>query len=131
MFVQVEEQGHRHVIMDEIIDLRTDRTQVIKGNVFVTLRSGATWRKDTTKGWQVLVQCKYGSTTQNDLKYVIDLYPVQLAEYSIENGYSDEPAFDGWVKFVMKKHDRKFSNVKSKYWVITHKYGIRVPTYVR
>ena len=63
MFVQVAEQGHHHVIMYEIIDLRTNRTQVSKGDVFFTLRSGAKWRKETTKGWQVLVQCKYGSTT--------------------------------------------------------------------
>ena len=62
----------------------------------------------------MLVQWEYCSTTWNDLKDIKESYPVQLAEYAIENGYSDEPVFAWWVKFVMKKRDRIFSKVKSK-----------------
>ena len=70
MFDQVDEQRHCHVIMDEIIDIRTDVTQVRKYDAFVTLRSGAKRHKDTTKSWQVFVQWKYGSTTSDYLKDV-------------------------------------------------------------
>ena len=55
MFAQVDEQGYRHIIMDEIIDLCTDRTQVSRDNIFVTLRYGTKRRKETTKGWQMLL----------------------------------------------------------------------------
>ena len=65
VFSQFYEQVHRHVIMDEIIDIRTNGNRVSKDDSFVTLRSGAKRRKDTTKGFQVLVQWKYGSTTCN------------------------------------------------------------------
>ena len=33
----------------------------------------------------------------------------------------------GWVSFVLKKRNRIIAKVKSKYWVRTHKFGIRVP----
>ena len=62
---------------------------------------------------------------------VKDSYPVQLAEYTFENGYSDEPAFTWWFKFVMKNRNIILSKVKSKYGVRTHKYGIRVTMDVR
>ena len=117
--------------MDEIIDFCTDGTQVSKDGAFVTLRYGAKRRKDTTKGWEVLVQWKDCSTTWNDLKDVKESYPVHLAEYANYNGYSDEPVFTWWVKSLMKKRDIILSKVKSKYWVRTQKYGIRVPKDVR
>ena len=51
IFSQVDEHGYRYVIMDEIIDLCTDGTQVSKGDAFVTLKYGAKRSKDITKGW--------------------------------------------------------------------------------
>ena len=99
IFYQVDEQVHRHVIMDEFIDLRTNWAQASKDDVFVTLRYGDKWHKETTKCWQVLVQWKYGITTWNNLKDVKYSYPVQLAEYIIDNGYSDETVFLGGSMF--------------------------------
>ena len=131
MFARVDEQGYRHVIMDEIIDLRTDGTQCIQDDSFDTLISGAKRSKETTKVWHVPVQCKYGRTTWNYIKDVKESYPVQLTEYAIDNCYSDEPDFAWWFKLVMKRRNRILSNVKSKYWERTHKYGIRVPKYFR
>jgi len=56
-----------------------------------------------------------------------DSFPVQLAEYSVRARISQEPAFAWWVSFVLKKRIRIIAKVKSKYWVRTHKFGIRVP----
>ena len=43
-----------------------------------------------TKGWDILIQWKDGSTTWEALKVVKESYPVQLADYTIEKGISDE-----------------------------------------
>lgn len=75
----------------------------------------------------MLIQWKDGSTTWNKLKDVKDSYPFQLAEFAIQQGFSDEPAFAWWIPFVIKKKERKISKIKSKYWSRTHKYGIRIP----
>ena len=61
------------------------------------------------------------------MKDVKDSYPVQLAEYAVENGISDKPAFAWWVPFTMKKREQIISKIKSKYWQRTHKYGIQIP----
>ena len=62
-------------------------------DAFVTTSSRTQLRVPTTKGWEVNPKWKYGSTTWNKLKDIKDLYPVQLAEYAVEDRISEEPAF--------------------------------------
>ena len=54
-------------------------------------------------------------------------YPVEIAEYSHQHKISAKPAFAWWVPHVIKKRERIIAKVKSKYWMKTHKFGIRVP----
>ena len=56
-----------------------------------------------------------------------EAYPVQAAEYAVENRVSLEPSFTWWASYVLKNRNRIIKKVKSKYWVWTHKYGIKVP----
>ena len=127
MFAQVDGNGHRQLLMDSIIDTRTDGSQVLRGDEFVQSSNGVKRRRETTKGWEVLVQWKDGSTTWSKLKDVKDSYPVELAEYAVQNGIQDEPAFAWWVPYTIKKKARIVAKIKSKYWQRTHKYGIRIP----
>ena len=52
---------------------------------------------------------------------------MQLAKYLVRAIISQEPAFAWWVLFVIKKRNIIILKVKSKYWMRTHKFGIRVP----
>jgi hypothetical protein len=61
------------------------------------------------------------------LKDLKESYPVQLAEYAVITRISEEPAFAWWVPFTLRKRNRILSKVKSKYWVRTHKFGIKIP----
>ena len=81
----------------------------------------------TTKGWDILIQWKDGSTTWEALKDVKECYPVQLEDYAIEKGISDDPCFAWWIPKVVKKRNAIVAKVKSKYWSRTHKFGIRIP----
>ena len=54
-------------------------------------------------------------------------YPVQLAEYAIASRIAEEPAFAWWVPFTLRKRNRIIAKIKSKYWVRTHKFGIKIP----
>ena len=129
LFAQVDEEGNRSVLFDEIVDVRKDGTQVLQQDAFVTMSSGTQRRVITTKGWEVYLKWKDGSTTWNRLKDIKYSYPVQLAEYAVENIISEKPAFAWWVKFVLRKRDHIISKTHS-YWLKTHKYGIRVPNTV-
>jgi hypothetical protein len=75
----------------------------------------------------MLIKWKDGSTTWVALKDMKEAYPVQVAEYAVSARIADEPAFAWWVPFTLKKRNRIIAKVKSKYWVKTHKFGIKIP----
>ena len=127
MFAQVDSEGNRHVIFDEIVDHRIDGTQIEQKEAFIQSKNGGRRRRQTTKGWEILIQWKDGSTTWEAMKDVKECYPVQLAEYSVCAKIAPEPAFAWWTPHVLKKRIAIISKIKSKYWVRTHKYGIKVP----
>ena len=127
LLAQVDEEGRRQQMLEEIIDHRVlpDAIPKSKGT-FVTKR-GLKRKVRTTKGWEILVQWKDGSTDWIALKDLKESYPVELARYSRDNDLRDEPAFAWWVPYTLHKEKRILAKVKSKYWTRTHKYGIRVP----
>ena len=127
MFAQIDEEGNRFVLLDSIIDHRTDGSELTSENAFITSKNGGRRKREITKGWEILLQWKDGSTTWEALKDIKECYPLQMAEYAIENGISEKPAFSWWVPHVVKKKNRIISKVKSKYWVRTHKFGLKIP----
>ena len=131
MFATVDEEGHRHLLLDSIIDCRKTSEAINKKDAFIVNKSGTKRRKETTKGWEILAQWKDGTTTWHKMKDIKDSYPVQLAEFVIQNKLEDEPAFAWWVNYTVKKKNRIISKIKSKYWERTHKYGIRIPKTVK
>ena len=52
---------------------------------------------------------------------------MQTAEYAVAAKIAMVPAFACWVPYALKKRNRIISKVKSKYWLRTHKFGIRIP----
>ena len=127
LFAQVDDEGNRQVLMKEIIDYHTNGQEVKHQDAFITTRTGTKRRRETTKGWEILIEWKDGSTNWVALKDVKESYPVQLAEFAISNRKAEEPAFVWWVPFVMKKRNRILAKVKSKYWLRSHKFGIGIP----
>ena len=130
IFETCDKEGRQHLLLDSIIDHRRSSIAIRKGNEFIISSNGVKRRVETTKGWEILIQWKDGSTTWNKLKDVKDSFPVQMAEYAVMNKISDEPAFAWWVGYTMKKKSRIISKIKSKFFKKTHKYGIRIPNSV-
>ena len=59
-----------------------------------------------------------------------ECYPVETAEYAVAQGIDSQPAFNWWVKHVLKKRDRIISLIakrKTRYARTTHKFGIEIP----
>ena len=52
---------------------------------------------------------------------------MELAEYAVAAKISEEPAFAWWVPFTLHKRNRIIAKLKSKYWVRTRKFGIKIP----
>ena len=55
LFACVDKKGHRYLLLDEILDVRTTKETIEKKNIFVILIN-RNRKKETTKGWEMLVQ---------------------------------------------------------------------------
>ena len=66
---------------------------------------GRSSKRKTTKGWHLCVQWNYGTTTWERLSDLKESHPIQVAEYSLAQGISHEPAFNWWVTHVLKKRE--------------------------
>ena len=56
-----------------------------------------------------------------------EIYPVQVSEYAVLTRIQEEPVFAWWVPHVLQKRNRIVPKVKSKYWISTHKFGLKFP----
>ena len=127
LFAQIDNEGNHQVVMDEIIGHRSNEHAVKQQDAFITTNTGTKRRKETTKGWELLVRWKDGGTDWIALKDIKESYPVQVAEYAVSSRISEEPAFAWWSSSVLKKRNRIIAKTKSKYWLRTHKFGIEIP----
>ena len=127
LFSQVDEEGNRHVLLDCIIDHCTNGTELPIDETYFTSKNGGSCKRQTTKGWEVLLQWKDGSTTWEPLKYMKESYLVQVSEYAIKIGISILPVFDWWIPFVIKKKNWIIAKIKSQHWIRIHKFVIQIP----
>ena len=124
---QVDEEGHRYLIMDEIVDHRKGDDAIEKADGYITNQFGKRSRRITTKGWSFLVSWKDGSQSWVPLKDIKESNPIEVSEYAKSRGLDDEPAFSWWVPHTLKKRDRIISAVRNRMKQKTHKYGVEVP----
>ena len=103
MFAQVDAEGNRHALFDEISDHRTEGKEIKQQDTFITAKNGIRRRRETTAGWEIIVQWKYGRTTWVFLKDMKESYPVQVPEYCVQSRISNKPAFASWVQYVFEE----------------------------
>jgi hypothetical protein len=77
----------------------------------------------TKVGWKMCVQWKDCYTSWEHLKDLKESNPVQVAEYALANGIDAEPAFAWWVPFTIKKKVSIIAKVKTRYLMLSHKFG--------
>ena len=126
LYSQIDEHGQQQVILEDIIDHRTNPTAVCEDNALFHYK-GRQHRQKTTKGWELCVQWRDGSTSWERLGNLKETYPVQVAQYAVSAKLASKPAFAWWVPFVMKKIERIIAATKRKYSKTTHKFGIQLP----
>jgi hypothetical protein len=126
MYAQCNPDGEQFLLLGAITDHKKDGHAVDKADAFISI-NGRRKRKKTTKGWKLCSEWRDGTTSWETLASLKESYPVQVAEYAIAVGISEEPAFAWWVPHVLNKRDRIIAKVKSRYHKITHKFGFEVP----
>lgn len=133
MYSQCDLEGNQYLLLDTFIDYRkTDKALTIEQQTS-TDASGRVRRKKTCAGWQLCCQWRDGSTSWQDLALLRNSHPIEVAEYAVAQRIDEEPAFNWWVPYVLKKRKAIIKAVKSRKTGIlrkTHKFGIEIPTSV-
>ena len=124
LYSQVDDEGRTYAVLSGIVDHRKDGSAVALDDSFMP---GTRNRIRTTKGWQLLVEWKDGTSDWLPLADLKESYPIDVAEYAVNNKIASEPAFAWWVPQVLKKRDRIIKTVKTRYFRRTHKFGIELP----
>ena len=126
MIAQCDPEGNQHLLMESIIDHKTDDKAIKFADRFVLMNGRKYWRK-TTAGWKLCVLWKDGSTSWERLADLKESYPIEVAEYAVAQGIDHEPAFGWWTPYVLKKRDRIIAAVNKRYHKKTHKFGFEIP----
>ena len=131
IMANIDDDGNLFVLLDKILDHKSsDEAIKIKDGTFIT-KSGTRRDKPTTRGWKLLISWKDGTTSWVRLADMKESFPVEVAEYAKAARIIDEPAFKWWCYKVLRKKNRLISGAKTKYWLKTHKYGIRLPKTIK
>lgn len=114
LIAQVDEEGRRQMMMSAIVDHCTSPDAIPQSQGTYVNPYGVKRRNTTTRGWELLVEWRDGSSDWISLKDLKDSYPVELAIYAKEHRIENEPAFAWWVSYVLRKQKRILQKVKSK-----------------
>eukprot|EP00804_Cyclotella_cryptica_P017310 CCRYP_020331-RA/>CCRYP_020331-RA protein AED:0.23 eAED:0.25 QI:0/-1/0/1/-1/1/1/0/484 len=130
VYAQCDADGNQYVLLDAIVDYRKDPSVAVARNDQVSVVDGKKIVKRSTRGWELCCEWKDGSTSWQKLSDLKESHPLQVAEFAFAAQIANEPAFNWWVSWVLKKTDRIVSLVKrrsARYHKRTHKYGIELP----
>jgi hypothetical protein len=111
--------------MEGIVDHKTDGHAVEPADMYIKHGSNRKVRQ-TTKGWNLRVEWKDGTTSWERLADLKERNPVEVAEYAAAKSLLDAPVFVWWAPHVLKKRSRIIAAVTQRYHKRTHKFGIEV-----
>jgi len=130
IYSQVDDDGYNYYTFDEITDCRYDETALF-GDDPMYVKGGQKVNRRTTKGWELCVRWKDGSSSWVKLKDMKDSNPIETAEYAVACCIDKQPPFIWWVKHTLKHRDRMLKAMKKRYFRMTQKYGIELPKTVK
>ena len=101
---------------------------IFKEDMYVTTKRGQRKLSKTTYGWELLVRWKDDTESWIPLKDMKESHPVEVAEFSEEQGISDKPTFKWRVPYTIRKNEVILLAIKIRVRKTTHKFGIEIPT---
>ena len=123
LYSQVDDEGRSSTLMSSIIGHRREENAVPLKDGFIILKSGVRKRIITTKGWLLNVEWVDGTSSWIPLSDLKESNPIEVAEYAIAHGISNEPAFAWWTPHVIKKRHRIIKSLHHRH--LKKKYEVR------
>lgn len=132
LFSECDADGFNTAILDEIVDIRKDDNIAIPiEEGYATNTNGQKKPVITTKGWDIKVRWTDGTHDWIPLTEIRNCDPIRVAEFAVARGVDKEPAFNWWVRKVLRKRDRIINKVKTRRMKRPNmKFGVIIPTNV-
>ena len=127
LYSQVDSEGHQQLIFHEIIDHCKGEDAIPISEGTTTTRGGQSRPVITTKGWELKLEWADGTSSWLPMCEVKTASPMETAEYAVAAKIDQEPAFKWWVSKTLKKRKAIVAKVKSRYWQMSHKFGVKLP----
>ncbi|KAL7475891.1 hypothetical protein ACHAW6_001785 [Cyclotella cf. meneghiniana] len=125
VYAQCNPDGNQYIMLDAIMNYRKIPDVAISWNDQVKIVVSR-----STCGWELCCQWNDCSTSWQKLSDLKESHPLQVTEFALATGIVNEPAFNWWVTWVLKKRDQIISLVKhgsTRYHKQIHKFGIELP----
>ncbi len=113
MYASCDADDNKYNLFDSFVDYKSNWRAVTKDNQRI-VHNGRNSLRRSPVGWHLCVHWKDGSTSWQSLKDLKEAYPIAVAEYAVAQGIDDEPAFNWWVRAVLRK--REFPQEKAQIW---------------
>jgi hypothetical protein len=127
LYAQVNEHGQQELLFCEITN-HCNVHALKDGPETMPTKHGHNWKlPKTTKGVEIQVHFRDDTHSWMPMNEVRQSNPIELEEYAVQHGIANEPAFAWWVPHTLRTRRRMVSKIKSKYWMVTHKFGIELP----
>ena len=113
---------------NKILDTRMYHFEFAGGEV--TKLTANVIAESTFAGWKICCQWKDGSISWEKLSKLTESHPVQTAEFADAQWFDHEPAFNWWVKHVLKNRDMIIAIIRkwqTRYLKKSHQFDIELP----
>eukprot|EP00804_Cyclotella_cryptica_P009222 CCRYP_020309-RA/>CCRYP_020309-RA protein AED:0.34 eAED:0.42 QI:64/0/0/1/0/0.33/3/0/271 len=114
VYAQCDTDGNQYVLLNAIMDYGKDPSVAVAWDDQVTIVDGKKIIKHSTRGWELCCEWKDGSTSWQKLSDLKESHPLPVVEFAFAAQIADEPAFNWWVSWVLKKRDQIISLVKHR-----------------
>ncbi len=106
LYAQCNPDGNQYIMLNATVDFRKNPDVAISQNDQVKIVNGKKVVSCSTCGWELCCKWKDGSTSWQKLSDLKQSHLAQLAEFVLAAGIADEPTFNWWVTWILKKRDR-------------------------
>ena len=130
IMASVDDNGQTSMLLDDIIGHRFNSDCIAEDDGWYTTPQGARRRVITTRGCDLNILWRDGTSSWIPLKDMKEANPLEVAEYATLHGLGNHPVFAWWVPHTMKKSKVIIKQVSHRLAKKQFKFGIKVPNSV-
>lgn len=130
IMASVDDNGHTSMLLDDIIGHRFSSNCLAENDGWYTTPQGAKRRVITTRGCDLNVLWKDGTSSWIPLKDMKEANPLEVVKYATLNNLENHPVFAWWMPHTMKKKSIIVKQVSHRLAKKQFKFGIKVPNSV-